>query len=338
MNRNKVLVTGGAGYIGSHVALQLKREGYEVIILDNLVNGNKYIVERVLNVELIIGDIRNRLLLDWIFANHNITAVMHFAAFAYVGESISKPIEYYSNNVMGTLTLLEAMLAAKIKNLIFSSTCATYGIPQQIPITEDHIQEPINPYGTTKLAVEKMIEDFDLAYGLKSIIFRYFNAAGADASGLLGEAHDPEPHLIPLVLLTALGKNKSINIFGNDYPTRDGTCIRDYIHVSDIARVHTLGLKFLLKQKKSDIFNLGNGNGFSVKEIIKMSEEITGQTICTIDYPRRAGDPPILIGSNQKASIELGWQPQYTNLEQIIDHAWQWHIKHNSSMLNVKDA
>ena len=264
MSKEAILVTGGVGYIGSNVVLALKQKSYEVIILDNLVNGHRYIAEEVLSTKLIVGDIADRPLLDRVFAENNIQAVMHFAAFAYVGESVADPAKYYRNNVVGTLVLLDAMLAAGIKKLVFSSTCATYGVPHQIPITETHIQNPINPYGTSKLTVEKIIKDYDSAYDLKSIIFRYFNAAGAEPSGLLGEKHEPETHLIPLVLLTALGKRKSINIFGTDYPTDDGTCIRDYIHVSDLAKAHILGLEYLLEENESNIFNLGNGGGFSV--------------------------------------------------------------------------
>ena len=327
MKKNKILVTGGAGYIGSHAVLALQKKDYEVIILDNLVNGHRYIAEEVLEAKLIVGDISDRSLLNSIFTEHDITAVMHFAAYAYVGESVVNPAKYYRNNILGTLVLLEAMLAAKVNKLVFSSTCATYGIPNQIPITETHIQEPINPYGTTKLAVERMIADFNRAYGLKSIIFRYFNAAGADPSGVLGENHKPETHLIPLVLLTALGQRKSINILGTDYPTEDGTCIRDYIHVSDIAQAHILGLIYLLENEQSDVFNLGNGDGFSVKEVIKMSEKVTGRLIYAIECPRRYGDPAILVGSSKKAEKILGWQPKYKDLEQIISHAWQWHLQ-----------
>ena len=324
MSKETILVTGGAGYIGSNVVLALKRKGYKVIILDNLINGHRYIAE-VLSTKLIVGDIADRPLLDRVFAENKIEAVMHFAAFAYVGESVTDPAKYYRNNVVGTLILLEAMLAAGVKKLVFSSTCATYGVPDQIPITETHIQNPINPYGTSKLTVEKIIKDYDLAYGLKSVIFRYFNAAGAESSGLIGEDHEPETHLIPLVLLTALGKRKSINIFGTDYPTDDGTCIRDYIHVCDLAKAHILGLDYLLEENKSDIFNLGNGGGFSVREIIEISEKVTEKSIPVEECPRRAGDPAVLVGSNNKAQRILGWQPEYTDLRQIISHAWLWH-------------
>jgi UDP-glucose 4-epimerase len=322
-----ILVTGGAGYIGSHTVLALKRAGYEVVILDNLVYGHRELVEQVLKVELVVGDTGDRPLLDNLFASRNIDAVMHFSAYAYVGESVADPAKYYRNNVLGTLTLLEAMLAASIKKFVFSSTCATYGVPSVIPITEDHPQNPINPYGATKLMVERILSDFAEPYDFKSVRFRYFNAAGADPSGLLGEDHNPETHLIPLVLLTALGKRESISIFGTDYPTADGTCVRDYIHVSDLADAHVLGLEYLLKGGDSEVFNLGNGHGFSVREVIQTAELVTGKEIPVVKCSRRPGDPPALIGSGDKASKILGWQPQYFSLKDIITHAWQWHQK-----------
>jgi UDP-glucose 4-epimerase len=250
---------------------------------------------------------------------------MHFSAYTYVGESVVNPAKYYRNNVLGTLTLLEAMIDASVKKLIFSSTCATYGVPQFIPISEDHPQNPISPYGTTKLMIEQILSDFDIAYGFKSVRFRYFNAAGASPSGLLGEDHDPESHLIPLILLTALGKRESISIFGTDYSTSDGTCIRDYIHVSDLADAHVLGLEYLLKGGDSEIFNLGNGNGFSVREVIATVEEITGKLIPVKECDRRAGDSPVLIGTSEKARKILNWQPRYPSIQDIVAHAWQWH-------------
>ncbi|MBD2340215.1 UDP-glucose 4-epimerase GalE [Calothrix sp. FACHB-156] len=322
-----ILVTGGAGYIGSHTVLALKRAGYDVVILDNLVYGHRDLVEQVLQVELVAGDTADRPLLDKLFQTHNITAVMHFSAYAYVGESVTDPAKYYRNNVLGTLVLLEAMLAASVKKFVFSSTCATYGVPEVVPIPENHPQNPINPYGATKLMVERILSDFDVAYGLKSVRFRYFNAAGADPTGLLGEDHNPETHLIPLVLLTALGKRESISIFGTDYPTTDGTCIRDYIHVSDLADAHVLGLEYLLKGSDSEVFNLGNGLGFSVREVISAAEDVTGLTIPVQECDRRPGDPPSLIGSSEKARKILGWQPQYPGIKDIVLHAWQWHQK-----------
>ncbi|MEY3866274.1 MAG: hypothetical protein RLZZ338_165 [Cyanobacteriota bacterium] len=323
--KGKILVTGGAGYIGSHAVLELKRAGYDVVILDNLVYGHRDIIDDVLKVELVEGDISNRALLDKLFSQDDFSAVMHFSAYAYVGESVTEPAKYYRNNVVSTLVLLEAMLEKGIKNFVFSSTCATYGIPQSIPLIEDHPQNPINPYGMTKLMVEKILADFDSAYGLKSVCFRYFNAAGADPSGLLGEDHNPETHLIPLVLFAALGKQESVSIFGTDYDTPDGTCIRDYIHVNDLASAHILGLEYLLKSRKSDAFNLGNGGGFSVREVLDTARKVTGKEILALERDRRAGDPPILVGSSEKARTILGWNPQYPDLENIISHAWKWH-------------
>jgi len=320
-----ILVTGGAGYIGSHAVLALKNAGYEVVVLDNLSNGHRELVEQVLQVKLIVGDTSDRPLLDNIFTTHNITAVMHFAAYIAVGESVTDPAKYYHNNVAGTLTLLEAMLAASINKFIFSSTCALYGVPKFVPLTEDHPQDPISPYATTKWMVERILSDFDTAYNLKSVRFRYFNAAGADPTGLLGEDHEPETHLIPLVLMAALGKRESILIFGTDYPTSDGTCIRDYIHVTDLAQAHVLGLEYLLKGGDSEVFNLGNGSGFSVREVIESAKEVTGAEIKIEERDRRPGDPPILVGSSDKASKVLGWRPQYPNIKDILTHAWQWH-------------
>lgn len=325
--KSTILVTGGAGYIGSHAVLALKQAGYEVVILDNLVYGHRDLIEQVLKVELIEGDTIDRDLLDKLFKSRNIAAVMHFSAYAYVGESVSNPAKYYRNNVIGTITLLEAMLAASVKKFVFSSTCATYGVPETVPIPEDHPQNPINPYGATKLMVERILSDFNEAYDFKSVRFRYFNAAGADPSGLLGEDHNPETHLIPLVLQTALGKRESISIFGTDYPTDDGTCVRDYIHVSDLADAHILGLEYLLKGGDSTFFNLGNGKGFSVKEVIETARQITGKEIKAVECDRRPGDPPALIGSAEKARKILGWQPQYTSIKDIMTHAWEWHQK-----------
>ena len=322
-----ILVTGGAGYIGSHAVLALREAGYEVVILDNLVYGHRDIVETVLKVELIQGDIADRALLDQIFKSREFAAVMHFAAYAYVGESVGQPAKYYRNNVTGTLTLLEAMCDAGIKNFVFSSTCATYGVPEQIPISEDQPQQPINPYGMTKLMVEHILDDFDRAYDLRSVRFRYFNAAGADPLGRLGEDHMPETHLIPLVLLTALGKRESISIYGTDYDTPDGTCIRDYIHVADLAQAHILGLKYLLNGGKTEVFNLGNAQGFSIQEVIEAARVVTDRPIPAVLADRRPGDPPILVGSGEKAKQVLGWNPQYADLETILKHAWQWHQK-----------
>ncbi|MGD2181339.1 UDP-glucose 4-epimerase GalE [Lusitaniella coriacea] len=327
MTKPTILVTGGAGYIGSHAVLALQRAGYGVVVLDNLVYGHREIAEKVLNVKLVVGDTGDRALLDNLFNTHNIAAVMHFAAYAYVGESVQTPDKYYRNNVVGTLTLLEAMLAAGLNKFVFSSTCATYGVPKTIPIPEDHPQNPINPYGMSKLMVEHILSDFDRAYDFRSVRFRYFNAAGADPTGQLGEDHNPETHLIPLTLFTALGRRESISIFGTDYPTPDGTCIRDYIHVSDLATAHVLGLEYLLQGGKTEVFNLGNGSGFSVKEVIETAREVTGEEIKAVEQERRPGDPPMLVGSAEKARKILNWNPEYPNVREILAHAWQWHQK-----------
>ncbi len=326
-----ILVTGGAGYIGSHAVLALQQSGYNVIVLDNLVYGHRDLVEAVLKVELVEGDTNDRALLDQLFATRQISAVMHFAAYAYVGESVTDPAKYYHNNFVGTLTLLEAMLAASIKRFVFSSTCATYGVPNTIPIPEDHPQNPINPYGATKLMIERVLSDFDKAYDFKSVCFRYFNAAGADPDGRLGEDHSPETHLIPLVLQTALRVRDSIAIFGTDYSTPDGTCIRDYIHVTDLAQAHVLGLSYLLNDGNSTIFNLGNGNGFSVREVIETARQVTGREITVVEHDRRPGDPPALVGSGDRARDVLGWNPQYADLHAIISHAWSWHQKRHAT-------
>jgi UDP-glucose 4-epimerase len=325
LEKGTILVTGGAGYIGSHAVLALKEAGYDVIILDNLVYGHRELVEKVLQVELIVGDTCDRSLLDSLFATHSIQAVMHFAAYAYVGESVIQPAKYYRNNVVGTLTLLEAMVEASVDKFVFSSTCATYGIPQAIPLVEEHPQNPINPYGMSKLMVEQILRDFSPAYGLKSVSLRYFNAAGADPQGRLGEDHQPETHIIPLVLLTALGRRDSVSIFGTDYPTADGTCIRDYIHVTDLAQAHILALEYLLQDGETTAFNLGNGNGFSVKEVIETAEQVVGGKIKTLESERRPGDTPVLVGSSEKARRILGWEPKYSHIGEIIAHAWNWH-------------
>ena len=326
-----ILVTGGAGYIGSHAILALQQAGYQSIILDNLIYGHRELVENVLQVPLIVGDISDRALLADLFATYNIAAVMHFAAFAYVGESMKEPVKYYRNNVGGTRALLESMLAASVKRLVFSSTCATYGIPQSVPISENDPQIPINPYGASKLMVERMLHDFNAAYGLQSVIFRYFNAAGADAAGRLGEDHTPEPHLIPRLLLAALGKRDSFTIFGTDYPTPDGTCVRDYIHVADIAQAHVLGLEYLLQGGHSTSFNLGNGTGFSVRQVIDTVSLVTGKAIDYQQGERRQGDPPVLISSSERARTILGWQPQYPAVADAIRHAWYWHQRRHGS-------
>ncbi len=323
---NTILVVGGAGYVGSHAVRQLVRENIPVLVMDNLVYGHR---ELVRGVDLIEGDLQDLALLERIFSEHSIEAVMHFAAYCYVGESVTDPAKYYQNNVASTLNLLKAMLKYRVRKFIFSSTCATYGVPQKLPLTEDHPQTPINPYGATKLMVERMLSDFDSAYGLKSIPFRYFNAAGADPEADIGEWHEPETHLIPLVLDAAAGIRNSVQVYGTDYPTPDGTCIRDYIHVTDIAQAHILGLKHLLAGKSSEAFNLGNGNGFSVREVIRAVEKVTGRKPKVIESERRAGDPAVLVGSSDRARQVLGWQTRFPRLESIVDTAWKWHQRLN---------
>ncbi|MBR8832330.1 MAG: UDP-glucose 4-epimerase [Chroococcopsis gigantea SAG 12.99] len=326
-----ILVTGGAGYIGSHAVLSLQRAGYGVIVLDNLSYGHREIVKDVLEAELIVGDTNDSTLLQAIFSERDIAAVMHFAAFIAVGESVVEPAKYYYNNVSGTLNLLEAMLEAGVKKFVFSSTCAIYGLPQEVPMTENHPRDPLSPYAASKNMVEQILNDFDRAYGLKSVAFRYFNASGADPGGRLGEDHNPETHLIPLALLTALKKRSFLSIFGTDYDTHDGTAIRDYIHVNDLAMAHVLGLEYLLQGGESEVFNLGNGNGFSVREVIETAEQVTGSSIAVIETERRPGDAPVLIGSSEKARKLLGWNPQYSDLYTIISHAWQWHQQRHGS-------
>lgn len=332
MKNSTILITGGAGYIGSHTAFALQQAGYSILVLDNLVCGHRELIEEVLKVELIYGDISDRPLLDQIFAEQHIEAVIHFAAYTYVRESVSQPAKYYQNNVVGTLTLLEAMVHAGVNKIVFSSTCATYGIPQQIPIPENHPQNPINPYGASKLMVERILSDFDQAYQLRSVCFRYFNAAGAEPQGRLGEDRNPETHLIPLVLLTILGKREHVLIFGTDYNTPDGTCIRDYIHVSDLAQAHILGLDYLLKGGTTEVFNLGNGNGFSVREVIKAAKSVTGRSLQVIETERRSGDPAILVGAHHKAQTVLGWKLTYPKLEVILEHAWHWHQRRHGAV------
>ena len=324
-SQHTILVTGGAGYIGAHAVLALQKAGYQVIVLDNLSYGHPELIQDRLQAELLVADISDRAFLDNLFATRQIDAVMHFAAFIAVGESVQEPAKYYRNNVVGTLTLLEAMIAANIKKFVFSSTCAVYGMPKEVPMTENHPIQPLSPYAASKRVVEQILGDFDQAYGLKSVIFRYFNASGAEPTGLLGEDHDPETHLIPLALLTTLKKREFLSIFGTDYDTPDGTAVRDYIHICDLADAHILGLEYLLQGGESDLFNLGNGNGFSVREVIETTKKVTGLPLPVKEGDRRAGDAPILVGSSEKAQKILDWKPQYADLEKIITHAWQWH-------------
>jgi len=320
--KNPVLVTGGAGYIGAHACKALARAGYTPITYDNMVYGHAAAVKWGPLEE---GDISDRTRLEAVTRKYHPMAVMHFAAYAYVGESVEDPAKYYRNNVAGTLTLLETMRDCGVDKIIFSSTCATYGMPQQIPIPEDHPQHPINPYGRSKLMVEWILKDFAEAYGLKFVSLRYFNAAGADPDAEIGENHKPETHLIPLVLDAALGKRSNLKIFGADYHTPDGTCIRDYIHVTDLADAHLRALKFLFSGEASNIFNLGNGKGFSVREVISAAQRVIGCEISCQEIGRRAGDPPILVGSSGKIRDVLGWNPKYHKLDVIIETAWRWH-------------
>ncbi|SNB46632.1 UDP-glucose 4-epimerase GalE [Geobacter sp. DSM 9736] len=317
-----ILVVGGAGYIGSHVNKALSAHGHETVVLDNLVYGHREFVKWGTFTLADLADIDS---LRLVFKRYNIEAVMHFAAYAYVGESVLDPQKYYLNNLRNTLNLLQVMAEADVKHLVFSSTCATYGIPIKIPIDESHPQAPINPYGRSKLMVEHVLDDYSRAYGLKYVSLRYFNAAGADPDGDIGEQHNPETHLIPLVLNTILNKCSSVTIFGIDYDTPDGTCIRDYIHVTDLANAHLLALEYLRNGGRSGAFNLGNGNGFSVNAVIEKAVMITGEKIKVEIAGRREGDPPILVGSAEKAKAVLGWTPQYPDLEDILDTAWQWH-------------
>jgi UDP-glucose 4-epimerase len=317
-----IFVTGGAGYIGSHTVLYLKQRGEEVIVLDNLQKGHR---DAVLDAKFYKGDLKDDGILDQIFNTHHIDAVIHFAANSLVGESVEKPLEYYDNNVIGTYHLVKKMIEHGVKKIVFSSTAATYGNPVRVPIQEDDPTVPTNPYGDTKLAIEKMLKWADGAYGLKSVSLRYFNAAGADPEGRIGEDHTPETHLIPIVLQVALGQRDKVSIFGDDYPTEDGTCIRDYIHVMDLAEAHYLALQKLNNTNESGVYNLGNGKGFSVKEVIETCRKVTKREIPVEIAPRRAGDPSVLIASSEKAKRELGWEPKYPSLEEIITHAWNWH-------------
>lgn len=317
----QVLVVGGAGYIGSHMVKQLALAGCKVTTLDNLVSGYR---DAVLYGDFIEGDLADKALLDQLFAQHQFDAVMHFASYIQVGESVQKPAMYYANNVANTLNLLDAMNVAGVKNFIFSSTAATFGEPQYSPIDELHPQLPINPYGRSKLIVEQVLNDYDRAYGLKSVCLRYFNAAGADPDGQLGERHEPETHLIPLVLQAASGRRPSISVFGRDYDTPDGTCIRDYIHITDLCEAHWLALLSLVNGAGSQRYNLGNGQGFSVQEVIDTALQITGKKICVVDAPRREGDPARLVADSRLAMQNLGWQPRFSALDVMISHAWNW--------------
>ncbi len=324
MKSKKILVVGGAGYIGSHMVKDLLDADYDVITLDDLSTGH---LELLPGGEFIEGSLGDTVLLDKLFSTHKISAVMHFAAFSLVGESVEKPLKYYRNNMAATTELLDSMIRHKVKRFIFSSTAAVYGEPVEIPITESHPCDPTNPYGAGKIAVERMLKDCDSAYGLKYISLRYFNASGADESGDIGERHTNETHLIPLILEVAHGRRENIDIFGTNYPTHDGTCIRDYIHVSDLTQAHLLALEALLSGGKSAVYNLGNNRGYSVREVIELARKVTGKPIPVVEADKRPGDPAILIASSDKIKKTLGWKPKFEDLENIIKTAWVWHQK-----------
>jgi UDP-glucose 4-epimerase len=322
MRAMKILVCGGAGYIGSHMVRHLRANGHEAVVFDNLSTGHR---QAVGEASLVEGDLLDPAALATLFAAHRFDAVMHFCARSLVGESVQQPYAYYRNNVAGTLNLLQAMQAAGVERLVFSSTAAVFGNPQADLIDEDHPTAPINPYGASKLMVERMLADAATAYGLRSVALRYFNAAGADPAGTLGESHDPETHLIPNVLRAALGTGSSLKVFGDDYATRDGTCVRDYVHVNDLASAHLAALAFMGAHEGAHVFNLGNGQGFSVLEVIEAARRVTGADIGFEVAPRRPGDPPVLVAASNRAREVLGWIPEFTDIGDIIATAWTWH-------------
>lgn len=321
-----ILVCGGAGYIGSHAVSELLDRKEEVVVVDNLQKGHLPAVLE--GATFYNGDLKDEEFLKNVFKENEIEAVIHFAADSLVGESVEKPLQYYENNVYGTMCLLKVMTEFNVKKIVFSSTAATYGEAENVPIVENDPTVPTNPYGETKLAVEKMLKWSEQAYGLKYVVLRYFNVAGAHMEGKLGEDHDPETHLIPIILQVALGNREKIMIFGDDYQTEDGTCIRDYIHVTDLADAHILAIEKLRKDNTSATYNLGNGNGFSVKQVIETARTVTGHPIPAEVAPRRAGDPAVLIASSEKAINELGWKPKYADLHTMIESAWNWFQKH----------
>lgn len=321
-----ILVLGGAGYIGSHMVYELKDRGYDVVIVDNLQTGFKELIHP--EARFYQGDVRDKAFLNNVFDKEEIEGVIHFCANSLVGVSMKEPLEYFDNNVYGMIVLLEVMKDHGVKNIVFSSTAATYGEPKYIPISEDDPTNPTNPYGETKLTMEKIMKWCDQAYGMHYVALRYFNACGAHPNGKIGELHDPETHLIPLILQVPLGKRKELYVFGDDYDTKDGTCIRDYIHVLDLADAHIRALKYLETEKRSNVFNLGNGEGYSVLEIINAAKEVTGRDIPYTISPRRAGDPAKLIANNNKAATVLGWTPRYTDVKEIIATAWNFYTSH----------
>jgi UDP-glucose-4-epimerase GalE len=321
-----ILVTGGAGYIGSHTAKMLAESGQSPVVLDNFAYGHDWAVKWG---PLERGDLGDADFIKGVFSRHSIDAVIHFAAFAYVGESMTHPRKYFQNNTVNTLNLLDAMIDRGVTAFVFSSTCATYGVPTHVPIDETHLQTPVNPYGESKLMVEKILRWYGEAYGLKSVALRYFNAAGADPDGAIGEDHDPETHLIPLVIDAARGTRPPVGVFGTDYPTPDGTAIRDYIHVTDLATAHVGALDYLRKGGATTAINLGTGKGRSVREVIQTVEAVSGRRVPTVLSPRRAGDPPALVANPQKAKDVLGWSARYVDLRTIIEHAWKWHTRHD---------
>ena len=321
-----ILILGGAGYIGSHTVYELIDRGEDVIVADNLQTGHIEAVHP--QAGFYKGDIRDKSFLDEIFKKEKIDAVIHFAAVSLVGESMTNPLKYYDNNLYGTMVLLKSMVENGIDKIVFSSTAAVYGEPENIPILETDRTEPTNTYGETKLSMEKMFKWVSGAHNLRYVSLRYFNACGAHVSGKIGEAHNPESHLIPIILQVPNGKRKEVSIFGDDYPTKDGTCVRDYIHVTDLAQAHILAVDYLMKGNSSDIFNLGNGVGFTVKEVIETVRKVTGHQVPAVISPRRAGDPAQLIASSEKAKSVLGWKPQHADIEEIIATAWKWHKHH----------
>ena len=325
----KVLVTGGAGYIGSHTAKALSQAGHEPIVLDNLSFGHKWAVKWG---PLEVGDLNDPPFIRRVIGTHKVEAVIHFAANAFVGESMTNPKKYFRNNTVNTLNLLDAMVDAGVKPIVFSSTCATYGVPIKVPIEESHPQAPVNPYGESKFFVERILHWYSQAYGLRYAALRYFNAAGADPAHEIGEDHDPETHLIPLVIDAAMGKRPRVEIFGTDYPTPDGTAIRDYIHVADLSDAHVRSLKLLLDGTQCLKLNLGTGQGNSVREVIAAVAKVSGKEVPVKESPRRAGDPPMLVADARKAFAELGWKPKYADINTIVQHAWTWHSQRGKSV------